>query len=128
MSAFVVSDKHIWVIVEAYAEFDPNFDRQATADMLLAENITSVNYRYSNHPPEPLHPCVQDASAVLLSRNYLNWADLVNLCECYEYQSCEHPEWEGSDAHAFIGRAKETFRERAFLTHQPIGASKVWSL
>ncbi len=34
-------------------------------------------------------------------------AELAKGIANYEYQSCEHPEWEGSEAHAFCRALKE---------------------
>lgn len=92
---------------------------EATADrvgaMLWSENARSVSYRYDDESydtipgpcdfdelalagyryeggrlsPSPLHPQV-DPVAVL------------KACDGYEYQSCEHPGWESSEAHAFL--------------------------
>lgn len=63
--------------------------------MLLAENRASVNHRYDEEEWEepylfePL-PGISDPVIVL------------KAIACYRYQSCEHPEWERSEARVFI--------------------------
>ena len=56
------------------------------ANYLKAENIRSVNYRYSRE--YPITPCsLEDVVDGL-------WPpDLIALCECLDYQSCEPPDY-----------------------------------
>ena len=60
--------------------------------MLLAENVRSVNDRYDEDNLEPIyqHSDVYTSPVVTLKSIH-----------CYEYQSCEHEEWEASAAHVF---------------------------
>jgi hypothetical protein len=89
MSAFVCSDRHIATIACHFATLLPGQDAQRIADELKAINIASVNWRYPNHPQEPFEPCnLADLSAAALS-----FPDLVALCECLDYQSCELPDY-----------------------------------
>jgi hypothetical protein len=64
--------------------------------MLVRENRLSVNHRYGESEVEdvytysgPSHPRATDPVAIL------------KALDCYEYQSCEHPGWEASEAFAF---------------------------
>ncbi len=84
MSAFLCSDRHIATIATHYAALLPGQDAQKIADALKAANIASVNWRYPNHPEEAVEPCSLEEVAVDLS-----FPDLVALCECLDYQSCE---------------------------------------
>lgn len=62
--------------------------------MLWAENQRSVDHRYDE----------DDAEEPYLYERYPTHIDPVRVLAalaCYEYQSCEHPEWAQSEAHAF---------------------------
>ena len=69
--------------------------RAAVGQMLLDENAASVNYRYD----------IDDAAAVYVYRQprHTDWSlpELLNALRGYEYQSCEHPGWDASQAKAF---------------------------
>lgn len=127
MSAFIVGKEHINAMITAglSVRYKPlrwfhdgkwhelTFD---TADqvgqMLLDENVKSVSYLYSedditNLPgktdaewliPFKYHPIAGDQMPAL-------WA--IKITGCYEYQSCEHPEWKDSEAKAFCEALKE---------------------
>jgi hypothetical protein len=61
---------------------------------LLAENRRSVNHRYAEdeiESPYVFSPILGHLSAVAI----------LKAIDCYEYQSCEHPGWESSEAYDF---------------------------
>ena len=60
--------------------------------MLLAENVRSVNARYNEDNIEPIYKH---------SDVYTSPVVTIKSIHCYEYQSCEHEEWEASPAFAF---------------------------
>ena len=64
----------------------------AVGQMLLEANVASVNYLYNAAgAAEPYHyrtPVHTDWNAV----------ELLKALACYEYQSCESPDWEASSA------------------------------
>ena len=118
MSAFEVSEAHIDALVEARSwieyTFTPRPLREMSDDeigqMLRLENIRSLHYRYPAHvQPTDKARC----AAYRFKRSRLiaalggvddravNCVKLIKAIHCYEYQSCEHPEWEGSAAHAY---------------------------
>jgi len=73
--------------------------------MLLDECIKSVMYRYEDSKVTDL-PGRTDAEYLIpfqfnLSYNPPTPVQTLKLLSCYEYQSCEHPEWETSEAYAF---------------------------
>ena len=76
----------------------------AVGQMLLDENVNSVRHRYpgsgDNLPGrtdrEYLTPFVHDIWQTVPSV-----VQVLKLLDCYEYQSCEHPEWDDSEARAF---------------------------
>ena len=87
--------------------------------MLLAENRRSVNFRYDEddwEEPYTFEPVASVDPVVVLK-----------ALSCYEYQACEHPEWEASEAHAFC----EALRQRAIASlpgyaEAPWGISDEW--
>lgn len=123
MSAWVVNRKHIIYMVDCHRRIEANqqYDRRIVepeklaeyANMLWQENIKSVQHRYPDcvNKPENM-PGPIGESFVILPEEFLkvskpapmSVADLAQLAKsihCYEYQSCEHDEWNGSDAYLF---------------------------
>jgi len=62
--------------------------------VLLAENARSVNHRYAEETWES----VFEYSPI---RGRLTPLQVLGAIGYYEYQSCEHPDWDESEAHAF---------------------------
>ena len=120
MSAFVVSKSHINAIImagmavrykplswyhgdERFVLTDETADR--VGQMLLDECVRSVSYRYDDTGiaslpgrtnaewlmPFQCHPTCNNPTPL----------QALKLIGCYEYQSCEHPEWETSEARSF---------------------------
>lgn len=120
MSAFVVNDDHIRALVAAGLQFKsypddkmrfwageyPGEDKvtlltrdsaDQIANMLLAENYRSVNHRYEEDDAPPTLTTVWTA---YLARP-LDPVVILKAIDCYEYQACEHDEWNSSLAYAF---------------------------
>lgn len=105
MSAFICSDKHISAIVRWACRNNVSVwfgnpsrslrsgDEQEIVDILYAENVKSVNYRYPASEPEATTGCVYDQDAPTLEP-----VEVIKLIQSLEYQSCEHPTWAISDA------------------------------
>ena len=80
-------------------------DETATevARLLLLENTRSVAYRYDLPDPIDLdvtHQTAAKCRAAALA--FLNQPiAILKAIACFEYQSCEHPEWPDSEAQAF---------------------------
>lgn len=131
MSAFIVGKAHIDALVQAgltfsrhdrmrwylpasgtqrcYRELD-HTTANAVGKMLWAENIASVRHRYPDvsatleDAPGPvgLTPFeVNGYTFPVFSARKLSAVETLKAVACYEYQSCEHPEWETSEAKAF---------------------------
>ena len=106
MSAFIVSNTQINALVRAASRMGLSYQyagltrrvagmEQETAEMLLAANYDSVNYRYKeNELPREI---VYQIDAPLLPP-----VAIIKLANCFDYQSCEYPEWDASEAKAFI--------------------------
>lgn len=115
MSAWICSNRHINIVVTAYAGIagitDPA-ELQRLAELLIAENYTSVNYRYNeNDAPGPIvyrHEVVGPAAAHKAAR-------------CLDYQSCEHPSWEDSEAFRVVQAVRQSQLDPGDLPGIPWG-------
>jgi hypothetical protein len=107
MSAFIVTDTHINALVRyasrhkitvAYGNptmrLNVSAHEQEVAQLLIDENIKSVNYRYSEAETSLIE---YDRGAPILSA-----IEAIKAAQCLRYQSCEHPEYENSLADKFI--------------------------
>ena len=79
------------------------------ANVLWAECVKSVQYRYPDcQKLTDLPGCIPDAEAGYeLDRLRFFWGcikavEVLSAIGCYRYQSCEHPEWEASEAYGFV--------------------------
>jgi hypothetical protein len=105
MSAFTLGSDHIDLLITAAMRipgFKPQYiDIPKTADLLgqdlLRENFASVNYRYSEEEPVPEYHWTPVELPDELSGPTL--LQILNAAHCYDYQSCEHPQW--TDSRAF---------------------------
>jgi hypothetical protein len=86
-------------------------DPQELAQELWDENIKSVCYRYPKDESYELPgPCddfrilASEVSPALLNRcrDLMTPAAVFKSCACFEYQSCEHPEWQESKAKGIL--------------------------
>ena len=125
MSAFVVSETHIDYMIRAalrlHYNHSPmswiwnadratgNYERETlprgdhaaelrVGQMLWDTNRESVNYRYDDATEGPEYTGRPAASMQALE---IESVQALKAIACYEYQSCEHDEWEGSEARAF---------------------------
>lgn len=122
MSAFVVNKSHINAMVQAasHARLGWYHDKQfrqvnsdnidAVGQMLLDENVKSVGYRYEDSQLTNL-PGMADAEYLIPFQSHfvykrLKPVELIKIITCYEYQSCEHPEWHTSEAKVFCESLK----------------------
>ena len=112
MSCYLVSDTHLSYLASAAILFQvqpvltPGQPAVMTGDeiveLLEFENLLSVGYRYTG----------QVAFPVLMAPTWtftnVEPVQLLKAIECYEYQACEHPEWDGSKAAALCKALKAT--------------------
>ena len=119
MSAFVVDKSNIDTLVSAYlALFQPGAVKtspDALGRMLWAENVKSVAYRYNM----PERHAQEHAAYMRDVRNYrfepceAPPIELGEACDCYDYQSCEHPQWEVSRAKKIADLIAAALKTRA---------------
>lgn len=76
--------------------------------MLLLENIKSVSFRYPRDKSSATLPGPVGGEAISRS-DFARVAhfspepvQVLKSVSCLRYQSCEHPEWETSEAYAFL--------------------------
>lgn len=134
MSAFVVSREHIRYLVNAGlvlsrryglrwswgengeygAELKPGMHAEAVklGAMLWDECRRSVGWRYPQDSalPGSLGEPEKFTNKDIKCIGNVSGVQLLKSCDCYEYQSCEHPEWPKSEARAFL----EVLRKRAW--------------
>lgn len=135
MSAYIVDKNHIVYLIQAamqngggHAARGPlywyfgnprdhdtiqsgDYDKAAeVGNMLWRENIASVAYRYPNDKTSATLPGPIDREEITPGDFRLcapiDPVQVLKSCQCYAYQSCEHPEWEESEAFSFIEALK----------------------
>lgn len=99
MSAWIVSENHIALLVEALYRYEvPQIGTKTPDEVgqtLWRENHRSVNYRYSERTRTPKYHHVKMAHIRKFCRNPL--MVFKQLC-CYVYQSDNHHGWMQSEA------------------------------
>jgi hypothetical protein len=105
MSSFICNNSHITALA-VYAAQHRVFhaaDAKKIGDILHAENVRSVNYRYR----ETTQPSFAVCEWAAFRRFSL--VQIIKAAHCLSYQSCEHPDWPESEAckigHAIISHA-----------------------
>lgn len=78
-------------------------NRDEIGDMLVRECVRSVSYRYQDNDdlPGPIEPYYLAPYAYERPPHCPTAVEGLKLIACYEYQSCEHPQWETSQAKRF---------------------------
>lgn len=127
MSAWVMDKRDIDVLVSALVEFDvwmslngkdyayaKNLDADAIGKTLWLENVRSVTHRYNLDTSPSRDRQDEHAEYVDMVVGY-KWTPytgikpgpVAKLASCYDYQSCEHDEWEASIAKDIIVRLND---------------------
>lgn len=114
MSAYIVNDETISVIVKGFVEYgvdytanDYHSDRKGKfhniGQSLLNQNYKSVNYRYreSTNPHSFQYTNID-----------INEGMLIGCIDCYEYQACETPDFFNSTIHTCLLSLKQAIIEK----------------
>lgn len=119
MSAYVVSDYHIACIVRNYAKRAPldEHEQQVLANILLAGNIASVNYRYRENEP-PIECDIKEWRD-------MDPAEVLSLVDCLDYNSHQRPDWPESLAKSHITRIEAFFET---LQGSNMRNDSIWSI
>ena len=132
MSAWMVSKGHIDALIRISLEGPkdgnrrqwsrPYFQHQeltyTQADLLgetlTKENLASINYRYpdtvhnpDNTPGPVEHYWLEPYEYRSSQAKHITAVEALKAIACYEYQACEHPQWEQSEARAFCQLLRE---------------------
>lgn len=114
MSAWIVSRKHIDLLTAALIEHGiaPNFP-DLVGQMLWQENLRSVAYRYPNDRDGERPGPVGFRDSMVESYTYRGPQDVsdsalvLKQAHCFDYQSCEHPEYADSEACTWVRKLCE---------------------
>jgi hypothetical protein len=94
MSAFICNHSHVTALAvyAARSRLLGWTDANQIGAMLHAENVESVNYRYQDTTVPDFLICEWAAF------HAFSQVQIIKAARCLRYQSCEHPDWEASDA------------------------------
>ena len=130
MSAYIVSRKHIAYLVTAYqryGEYLPERNPTELGNLLWQENIKSVKYRYHDKPIDQLPGGLIGEACLYTHRVFpplsLDPLWVIKACECFEYQSCEHPDWQQFEAYRVVASIKS-----AAIHHLPGYEQAPWGI
>lgn len=114
MSAFIVSDYHInyllnWANRQRYFSIkigptdyrgDDSKSLESLGNLLKRANYQSVNTRYNQKDvPEPF-------KLEWLLSTKIDPVQVIKACDCFDYQACEVPDYERTDAAKVIDRIR----------------------
>ena len=134
MSSFIVNPKHIAEITKHFVAlphvsksfYNPTTRKQikikdnlplktVLAVMLANGNLKSVNYRYEQHIDieHDKQFMVDVGKETLKPKDYkLSYAELINMCQCLNYQNMDAKNYDGSDEACIIEQIKDRFASR----------------
>ncbi len=134
MSSFIVNPKHIAEITKHFVAlphvsksfYNPTTRKQikikdnlplktVLAVMLANGNLKSVNYRYEKHIDieHDKQFMVDVGKETLKPKDYnLSYAELINMCQCLNYQNMDAKNYDGSDEACIIEQIKDRFASR----------------
>jgi hypothetical protein len=142
MSAFILQDDTIDLLVTAglygvgidgglrvYHEGEIlTYNRYEHADilgtLLKTANYESVNYRYKESTEMEGYRYNGTDITQYIGGVVIPWGQVLKSARCYEYQSCETPEWGGSLAKAIVDAI--TVKVCGFIAEQN-NAEWVWT-
>ena len=127
MSAWIVSQNHIRLLVEALYKYEVIdgihhhiFTPDTLGQMLWRENHKSVNSRYHRRTKTPTYTHDSTAAATweyptpgqgAVRDLVRNPALVYRQARFYNYKSCEHPGWESSEACSLMARLLEVIEK-----------------
>lgn len=136
MSAYIVNNETISIIAKAFFDYGVNFlyeennqmkmigretsrmrytnDIEKIGQILLDQNYRSVNYLYDEDTPADLFEYKRLPSDAGVQ---------FGCIKCYEYQSCETPDWGGSYIETSLGHLKDAITRRCL---SDLGLEETW--
>lgn len=125
MSAYLCDDVHFATLAVAYADLTgmpPDF-AQNLADALKLANLRSVNHRYAEDTPFAGCSLAQHQARTRTP------GELMAMLDCWEYQSCERPDWQGSQMQQLGQAMRAQFVAHSLATGRgATRAPNTWSL
>jgi hypothetical protein len=107
-----------WAANRVKHRYELRNNEQRIASVLYAENVRSVNFRYSE----------STAASGFRFKNVmthtLKAVDVIKACHGYIYQACEADDWKDTEAHAIINAIEKA----AILSLPGYQDSSAWSL
>jgi hypothetical protein len=114
MSAYLMAPEDLAAIAREAAKLSDRIDAERTFDLLLDENLKSVGYRYPDM--QRVSDWCEDGEAAytwsLVAVKDYSAEGLESVIRSYEYQSCEHPEWEQSAVYSLCQLLRMTLAPR----------------
>ena len=107
MSAFVVANGHIDVLINAVAQYGvlDGKDPRELGQMLWRENHRSVNARYGERTRTPSY-------RLKITEARLHPVAVLRAINCYLYQTCEHRSWSTSKARGLTTALTDAIQAR----------------
>jgi capsid portal protein len=99
------------------------------ANLLGAENARSVNYRYAHNPDaQEKFVLLTGAQVTAAALRDVSTVQIIKLCDCVKYQSCETADYESTPAYALLNNIRETAVSKAPDYSMSTYASAAWGL
>lgn len=108
MSAYICNPEHFAALASfavqhrscVWTKEDPRDSARTIAEELAKENIRSVNARYNegDNCEEIVKKAGDYAEKFFFRAPKLTAMDVLKMCSCYEYQSCETDDWKDTMA------------------------------
>ena len=138
MSAFICEPDAIGNLAAFVAGADPSATAETRAELWARENVRSVAYRYDMDPDaavrdflcdrfEDVESYVRAAVAQTLLPDAWTAEQAADFARSLDYQSCEHPEWQGSEAQLLLQQARavaELARDAAEALRRKVEAKR----
>jgi len=134
VSAWIVSRAHIDVLVQGLAESEhvTDVDPDEVGRELWRENLRSVAYRYpgdgDGERPGPIDFRDADVDTYTYRRpaQKIELPGLLQAVACYQYQSCEHREWEASEAYRWTQQLREALERNPDVAAEQHSGDHPW--
>lgn len=109
MSAYLCEPEMIGFLAAwCHRHAESTLSRADIATMFARENARSVEHRYSHlhakTPEDYLTESAHESDVPFDKLDACPVEQVMKWVECLDYQSCEHPGWQGSHAKVLLGR------------------------
>jgi hypothetical protein len=113
MSAYVVDKNLIDKLIAGglRAELFMPCDATSNGQMLWRENVTSVSFRYNLPTRDATELALYEADVEAYEFTPCEFTprEIDEAIDCLDYQSCEHDEWEASEACKLLQQLRVAF-------------------